>query len=271
MRVHYWSNSDLANRIRGTVKPKAETSKGWREWDAVAKKAHPLRFWIAEEFLDMLQNTVYWPLDRLYTVKYWINNRFVTKTHTLTSFSLKKGEWHEFDERMLHCLFDELVNFVTIEQAWMSVVFSETAEKEYNTPWYATGWFRWRTWRCEKAGVDHLKWASSLVMDDEWADKDDPNYGQPTPQAIQAKEILELYNWWTRIRPEREDPHDTSGWSAICDQRGFSLGGIGDETPEEQELTAAALNKTNIIEQDYHNEDTEMLIRLINIRRALWT
>ena len=113
MRNRYWSNGKFANWVRGTPQPECGTSKEWRDWKQTAKTKHPFRYWLAETALDKIQDFIMYPIDKLYSVKYWLVNRFVTKTHQLTS-NLKKGEWHELDERILHCLFDELVNFVEV-------------------------------------------------------------------------------------------------------------------------------------------------------------
>jgi hypothetical protein len=50
-------------------------------------------------------------------------------------------------------------------------------------------------WRCPEAGIAHLEWATGLKHDEEWFDKNDPRYGQPTHQALAAQEILLLYKW----------------------------------------------------------------------------
>ena len=89
------------------------------------------------------------------------------------------------------------------------------------------------------------------------------------------KEVLELYDWWKNTHPTRIDPHDASGWSEICDRRreGEDDDYImwGDRTDEERAESTAALNRCTEIEQQYEDEDTEMLIRLIKIRKSLWT
>ena len=82
---NYWSCTKFADRLRGTPKPTAETSSGWKEWGNAAKKAHPFRYWLAEEFLDAVQNVINYIPEKLYNVKYYINNRWVTKTHSLTA------------------------------------------------------------------------------------------------------------------------------------------------------------------------------------------
>ena len=271
----YWSCGKFADWLRGTPKLDAGTSKEWHQWRTACKEKNPIRYWMVEEGLDDIQDFIMWPLDKLYAIKYWLVNRFST-THALTS-SLKRGQWHEFDERMLHCLFDELVNFVEIEQAWHHVIFSEEAYKKYKTPWYASGWFRLRTWRCPEAGLDYLNWASQLVFDDTYCfDNTHPDFGKPTHQAICAKETIELYNWWKFVRPTRGDANDISGWSEYCELRrqrnpDYWWDDVEDKTEEEKTYSRSILINLRDIEKYYDDQDEEMLIRLIKIRRGLWT
>ena len=270
-RARYWSNTKFADWLRGTPKPLAETSEGWDQWRSLAKANHALRFWLAEEGLDIIQDVVHWPTDQLHSVKYWINNRFVTKTHALTS-TLPRGTWHEFDTRLLHCAFDELVNFVEVELAWSNIAWDSESRKKYKPPFYAYGWFRWRTWKSPEAGLEYLRWASSLT-NEEWLPDGEKDKAEPTQQAIVARETLELYNWWKVVRPARPDPHDASGWSALCDERRQKHGGPlrEEKTAEEREQTRKALDLCTKIEYNYDKEDEEMLIRLIKIRKGLWT
>ena len=132
MRSNYWSCSKFADWLRGTDKISAGTGKQWDDWGEAAKEAHPIRYWIAEEGLDKIQDFVNWPLDKIYGVKYWINNRFVTRTHALTS-NLKKGDWWELDTRIMHCLFDELVNHVEIELAASNFRWDASSQEIQNT------------------------------------------------------------------------------------------------------------------------------------------
>lgn len=273
----YWSCTKIADSIRGTAKPESGSSRAWREWEKAAKEAHPIRYWIAETALDKIQNFIWWPIDTLYNYKYRFVNRFVTKTHALTASSLPKGAWHEFETRVLHCMFDELVNFVEIEQAWNFLGFSsEEFREKYKEPWYARGWFRTRTWRSAEAGLDYLDWSSQLRFDESWGvDKDNEMYGQLTPQAISAQEVRELYNWWKNIRPNRPDPSEVSGWDEMYSNRKKKYGDdcfwLEAETSDEKDFSRSVLLKLNDIEEAYHKEDEDMLIRLIKIRRNLWT
>jgi hypothetical protein len=271
----YWTCSKFADWLRGTMKPGAATSKGWNDWKKEAQAKHPVRFWIAEEGLDKLQDIWCWIPERINDVRYYINNRWIHTTHGMMSHSLEPGKWHEFETRLLHSTFDQLVDFVEIEQAWHHAMWDEKAREKYRTPWWQKHWFfRWgKVWRCPEAGVEHLEWACELNLNDFYS-PGDPEYDQPSPQAIAAKELLELYNWWKFDRPSRPDPMEESGWTAYCEMRrknGTDFLDFNDKTPEEAALSKAALDRSQELENQYDQEDEEMLIRLIKIRRSLWT
>lgn len=275
MRSNYWSNSKFANWIRGTLKPGAETAEGWDKWNKVAQAKYPIRYWIAEEGLDKLQTFIFAPIDGLYNVKYYINNRWVTRTHSLTAHprDIKPGQWYDVGNRFLPCLFNELVDFVEIEQAWMHIAWGDKdAKAKYKAPFWASGWFRWRTWRCPQAGLDYLDWASSLMMDKDWGvEEGSPDHGKPTGQALRAIEIKELYLWWTTIRPLRVDSMEASGWSAYCDRK-RSDGTLFSVLEKDDTVdTSAMMKMMDEMDTAYEKEDEEMMIRLIKARDSLWT
>ena len=275
MRNHYWTIGPFADWLRGTPSPGPQTSQGWREWHAEAQTRHPVRYWLAEEGLDYLQRFFYYIPDKLYGLKYYINNRWVTKTHALTASprDIPRGEWRDVGSRFMPCLFNELRDFVEVELAWWHIAWEGSeVRKKYNPPFWATGWFRWRTWRCPEAGLDNLEWQMNLTND--WLDDDHPDRYKPSPQSKTAQEILALYKWWTEVYPNRPDPMDASGWSAYCEQRrqrGADILDFEDRTDEEREQSGRALDLSNEIEDKYNKEDEEMMIRLIRIRHSLWT
>ena len=278
MRSHYWTISTFADWLRGTPKLKCGTSEEWDDWYKAAAKAHPIRYWIAEEGLDYLQKIVYYIPDRLNDIRYYINNRWVSNSHQLTAHprDIKPGQWQDVGNRFLPCLFNELVDFVEIEQAWHHCIWSDEAKTKFNVPWYRSGWLRLRTWRCPEAGLEYLKWASELTWgDDEYLDKDDERYGKPTSQAVNAKELIELYTWWTTVYRNRPDPYEASGWTAACEaQRAANGGKLSFSTPKDPALKKAqdkALKLLHKIEADYEKEDEAMMIRLIKVRHGLWT
>jgi len=272
---NYWTCSKFADWIRGTTKLKCGTGKEWAEWERAAKAQYPIRWWIAEEGLDKLQDVWCYIPERINNVRYYINNRWVSKTHALTASpsDIPRGEWRDVGNRFLPCLFNELVDFVEIEQAWHHCIWDDEARKKYQTPWWRSGWLRWRTWRCPEAGLAYLNWASTLT-NEEFLEEDEKHKAEPTYQAKAAKEILELYNWWKEVYPKRPDVHDASGWHDYCEMRrnkGYHLLDMEDKNPEEAEMCRAALDKSREIEEAYNKEDEEMMIRLIKIRESLWT
>jgi len=269
MRVNYWSCSKFADWLRGTAKPVALDGDGWKKWKQDAKQAHPVRYWIADEGLDHLQDTIMWPVDKLYSLKYYIVNRWIDQSHALVAHPkhVKPGQWMDLDYRILHCLFDELVDFVEIEKAYSNFRWQE--EKLKTLKWWQGGRWRTRTWRSAEAGVDHLKWEMTLT-DEEWID--DKSKAKPTAQAEAAREILELYTWWTETYANRPDPFDVSGWSAHCeDKRKRGIGFFETDPEEDRAVTDKILDKNNEIEAQYNQEEEEMLIRLIKLRGSLWT
>jgi hypothetical protein len=275
-RSKYWSCTPFASWLRGTPKPSAATSEDWSIWRKTASVAHPIRYWLAEEGLDAVQNFLWWPVDKIYDLKYYINNRWVTSTHALTAHSkdIKRGRWCDLGNRFLPCLFNELVDFVEVEQAWFCIAWDVEARKKYDAPRWSWGWFRWRTWRCPQAGIDCLTWASNLT-NEEFLDEDKKHLAEPTPQALAAKEILSLYRWWKEEYPLRLDPHDASGWSEYCRaKREESDDGsltFETKTDEERQEVSRMLDIMRKIEEEYEDQDTEMMIRLIKVRSHLWT
>lgn len=282
-RLNYWSCSRFADWIRGSNKLKCGTGDEWDEWHKGSQKTRPFRYWLAEEALDAIQNFIWYPVDKIYNVKYYINNRWITRTHSLTAHpqDIKPGNWFDVGNRFLPCLFNELVDYVEIELAWWHIAWGgEDDRKKYDAPFWASGWFRWRTWRSAQAGLDNLEWQRKLVWKEEEMGENHPDVGQLTRQAINAQEILDLYRWWTEVYPKRPDPHEASGWTAYCkkkrqlrDENNNPISFFSDQG-QSQELTEMrdrALVLSNEIEEKYRHEDEEMMIRLIRVRDSLWT
>jgi hypothetical protein len=274
MRAHYWSCSKFADWLRGTAKLKAGTSEEWDEWTTTAQMKHSFRYWLAEEGLTYLQNFVNYPTDKLNDLRYYINNRWVSRSHSLTAHprDIKPGEWQDVGHRFLPCLFNELVDFVEIEQAWHHCMWSDEAKTKFDVPWYRRGWLRWRTWRCPEAGMEYLRWAETLTNKEflQEGEKEVPTY-----QAKAAKEIIELYTWWTVTYRNRPDPYDASGWTAACEANRIANGGRLSFSAEKDPVLKKSSDKAHKllqkIEAAYEKEEEEMMIRLIKIRQSLWT
>ena len=276
MRSHYWTIGKFADWVRGTPGPGALTSEGWDAWHTKAQAAHPIRYWVAEEGLDHLQKFVYYIPDKLNDVRYYINNRWVSHSHALTAHprDIQPGNWSDVGNRFLPCMFNELVDFVEIEQAWHHCIWSDDMKTKYDVPWYRKGWLRWRTWRSAEAGMEYLRWAETLT-NEEFLEEGEKHKAEPTSQAKAAKEIIQLYTWWTVTYRNRPDPYEASGWTAACEASRIANGGrlsfSGDKDPVLKKASDKAHKLLQKIEADYEKEDEEMMIRLIKIRGSLWT
>lgn len=235
-RINYWSCSKFADWIRGTSKPFALEWGAWDKWHEKAKTKHPVRYWLADEFLDYLQDIANLPIDIYHTIEVYIRNRFIDKIHYLRT-GLEPGEYYDLDWRILNGLFNELVIYVESELA-----HSMTYQKDKK--------YKFVRGRCKQAGLDHLDWAMNLSMNEDCGiQPDDKDYGKPTAQARAAKKIYELYNWWLD-REYRVDPYTL--FTKEKDGKNY-------------------YRKIGKMEDDYDKEDTKMLIELIKIRGSLWT
>lgn len=242
-RSNYWSCSKFADFIRGTKKPGAATSAEWCNWEKEATKAHKVRFWIAEEFLDFIQNTIMFPVDLFYSVRFYIKNRFIDRSNSLTAHpnDIKPGSWQDVGYRFLPCLFNELVDFVEIECAH-KMVWNKEEQKKYN---YKNKWFS--KWRSAEAGIDFLKF-----QDNE-----------------KHNEIIALYNWWKNEYPNRLDPYIESGWTDYCSNNREKGLFVFENT--DRKTTTKILKKLDKLQKAQNKEEEEYMIRLIKVRENLWT
>jgi hypothetical protein len=221
--------------------------------------------------LDRVQDFIHFIPDKIDNARSYVVNRFLDKLHYVPT-GLKPGQWHETDTRMLHGMFELLVDFVEVEKAWMHVVWSSDDWEKYNFPkWYKYRILRWAAHRrVPQAGIDYLLWEISLAesrVDEYGVDQANPR------QAAAAKEQLDLYTWWKTIRPARPDPHDASGWSAYCDRKWKDDVDLffNDTDDHDRAESTAILARCHELEEQYEAEDEAMLIRLTKIRRSLWT
>jgi hypothetical protein len=247
MRIQYWSNSKFSKWVRKTFadfeKPSALTFEGWDIWEANNKAKHPFVFWFTEDFLDDVQNFIYWPYDKWLSFKYYLSNGFVSKTHVLST-GLKFGQYYEIDYRIIRGLFETLVDFIEIEKAHM-YSWNHPEFKSINK-WY-------QPWRCPESGLAHLAWEMTLDKPQKDEDGKELPYSENPRQAESAREQLALYNWWKHTRPARPDPYEASGFN------------------KENNYDTKNHELLQKIEKQYDDEDEEMMIRLIKIRHHLWT
>jgi hypothetical protein len=236
-RIHYWSCSKFANWIRGENKPVALEWGEWDEWYDEQKQKRPFRYWLSDTFLKRLQDIVYFPLDLYRTIAVYIRNRYIDKLQYLHT-GLKPGEYYDLDYRIIHALFNELVDFVEKDLSHLS-------------RWDRNKTYKFKNGRCIEAAYDYFKWANNLKRG-----------GKLTEQAKASRKIQKLYEWWKNKRPNRVDPFSFSQFS-------YDIDDIldGKQIKEKQK----DLKKAYDLELSQENEDTEMLVELIKVRNHLWT
>lgn len=243
-RSHYWTCGRVAEYILGEKKPLALEWSGWDDYYTDLQKRKPIRYWISQKFLKHLQNILYYPYDIYHSVKTYIKNRWIDKIQYLDT-GLKPGYYYEFDDRILHGLFNELVNFVEIELAHLSL-------------WDQHKKYKFKNGRCVEAAYDYFDWASKLK------DKNENGKRVVSKQAKDARRIKKLYEWWKNVRPNRIDPSVKSGWAKEYEE-------IEKNGYKSKKTSYKTILKQMRIEDQYDKEDEDMLIELIKLRKSLWT
>jgi hypothetical protein len=239
--------------------PGSMTSKGWRLFDKEFKERAPIRHWFKNEFRKAVIYPVKWKYE---AVNQWIRYRTYDKYHVIDTGL--EPRYYEIETLMLHGNFNMLKNFVEVEQAIQTYWWSDDCKNaswcEKHMPFYR----RFYPFRRPDLGIKHLEWASTL---------DDPSLppqDRSESQAIFARETLALYKWWVEVRPARAKEEYTE----YSDQGLGSLGCFDDDFDREAEDFKAhteSMNKRSKQEEDWQQEDEDMLIRLIKVRRGLWT
>lgn len=88
-------------------------------------------------------------------------------------------------------------------------------------------------------------------------------------QNASTQEIWTLYNWWTKVRPNRKDPREHIRHPKyVSDENGFHEIFLIDG---DEEVWDNAMQLTKKLESEWEKEDEEMFMRLIKIREHLWT
>lgn len=237
--------------------PGSLSAKDWRLFNDEFEEKAPIRWYIHHEF----SRDYIWPVKKKFSdIKWWILHRTTRRFHIVNT-GLPPG-YNEFETRMLHVNFTMLVDFVEVEQAmhyWFGDPETPTVWEKY-VPFYRV----FKPYRNPTKGIKYNEWSSTL---------DDPSLppAERSPhQAETSRETLELYHWWKTVRPARsKKPLGT-----YSDQ-GLDLFSALDEDfdPTAQDYVDYQLSRAEEekLEAAWDEEDTTMLIRLIKIRRSLWT
>lgn len=224
----------------------------WGMREKKLKRLYPVRFWVWDTVPDLYRDNV---THRWRRTRNWFRYRFKDR-YDIVQLELEK-DYHEPDTRLLYANFQILKDFVEIELASM-----HSAAEEDDSDKDEVGTFlqkfgkklrrnRRQQLRQPEKGLAYLDWEISDTS------------GTQQSSAVEKKEI---YLWWTQARPARADLYSSELLRDPDEEPNEDLGAIFNR-PYNREYH----ERRNKLEQFYHNEDEEMLIRLIKIRQSLWT
>lgn len=231
--------------------PTALTMEGWDDYTKLFKADRPIAYFFTETISDFLYGVIL-RFDLFFRATHcWFARYDLIRT------GLAKTKYHEADNLLLHGMFSVLVDFVEVELAsYYCATLSKEERKQYNVP---RRHFLWTNWRSPEAGMKELERMVAEVAPD--GDNLGEHYAR---QARSAKEILELYTWWKNVRPNRKDPY--AEYDEYRKDNPFPQKNDGKNDAIHQ-----IFERVDMLEEDYENEDTQMSIRLVKIRRELWT
>lgn len=181
----------------------------------------------------------------------WIAFRTYDKYHVVKT-DLEPG-YYDIDTRILHSNFTLLVDFVEIEKASLQYIFaSQERTKKFGS---RVNFNNLTKAQKRELGLQYLNW--EIENDEEFF---------PKQQKVSAKEVKELYLWWTEARPSRIDPYDN-----YEEERDKLSGSILNMDGKNKKKMMALYKKIGKLEDQYEKEDETMLIRLMKVRKSLWT
>jgi hypothetical protein len=242
--------------------PDAATMEEWDEWNNVAEQSK-LKWFIADTVPTWFAVTFQYRYENLVTS---LKSKYIRKHNLIKINSLKDDEWYDTDTRMMHGMFQLLVDFVELEKSHMQIMLSEK-----NT----TRRMRKVNYRSAEMGLKYLDWEISLKKEE-----------GGTNQSKHAKIIKELFIWWKFNRPMRTEPMEVKGsmgmsanefYSDMGDDKNDSdrvssmFARIDRRKDKEPDLYKSVNKACDDAEVKYAKEDEQMLIKLVKIRKSLWT
>lgn len=238
--------------------PAYGTIDEWNDFDKLFKQRAPYRYFVCNTF----PKKCIWPVTRrIERMRDWVRYRIV-RYHVLHT-GLEAG-YYDKDTLMLNANFNLLKDFVEIEKGWMEHICHD-AELDIHPVLQYIPYYTRATFRSRELGEKYLEWEMTLNDPERGADINEE-------QARVAKEISELYRWWIDARPNRvelefeySDADEDEGIFHRLSEK------YKEEHPAETKAFAEYCEASTAQEEAWAKEDEEMLIRLIKVRKHLWT
>ena len=231
----------------------------WDKWVTKAQK-NKIRWFFIETLPDFLYRFV-WAYERTVSqLKY----KYIWKLNLIKIHSLTATEYHSTGDRLMHGMFQLLVDLVELHKAQQQIVWREDKAPRYMVK---------EKLRSPEMGIKYLDWEISLSEED----------GGPN-QAKNAKQIKALHLWWTVTRVNRTDPVDIKGSMGVstneCYGGDMHLESKKSSTTIWREFAHNASDKDDEVyvsagkalddaQAEYDEEDDKMLYQLIKLRKHL--
>ena len=197
----------------------------------------------------------------------------ITRAATLTEWSRWKKE-KKAKHPVLYFILINVPDWVRYKVYWIYNIVYQLKSKYIKKQHY----IRIDVERFVTPGLDAYHWYDSdykilygtfqilveYIEDEEAGERIDWNSDPEHKKAW--KEIQELYNWWTIDRPARDRDYPKETDYGLEENEIMD----GEDSPARRRYLKA-LDEHSAKEDEFDIEDTEMLIRLVTMRRWLWT
>jgi len=240
--------------------PEAATMEEWDKWNNTARQ-NKLKWFLADTVPTWFAVTFQYRYENAISK---LKSKYIRKHNLIKINSLKDDEWYDTDTRMMHGMFQLLVDFVELEKSHMQIMLFED-----NPPRY----MRKAKYRSAEMGINYLDWEISLSKEE----------GELN-QSKNAKQIKELFVWWKYDRPTRIDPMDVKGSMGMSTNEFYSdmhddkndngkvsskFVQIDRRKDKEPELYKSVNTAYDDADVNYKKEDEQMLIELVKLRKSL--
>lgn len=245
--------------------PIALSWDGWDDFREEFKAKAFIRYTIVETIPDAF-STFFGPVTRSWTrTKDFCRYRFIKRhRYHLVETGLKPN-YYEIETQMLHANFNMLVSYVERQKSAVGMAFDSD---NYPRPkgWW---WKKYTDWKMPEYGLSYLDWEVTLDKDATLEEQQWDGVSAPT-QAQAAREVLVLYRWWTQEWKSTDEIEYPESPSKDGDPFSMFSDKYDRTTPEHiawQKLGAERDKEIHNMEE----QETAMLLRLIKIRKSLWT
>ena len=235
--------------------PEMASVEEWNNWATKAQN-NKIRWFLTETLPDYLSFRFLWPYERIGRK---LKNKYVRKYNLIHIHSLKATEYYGVGDRLLHGMFQLLVDLVELEKAQRQIVWGDEN---------VTGHITRGKDRNPEMGLKYLDWEIALGK------KGGVN------QSENAKQIKELYIWWTVTRINRIELIDIKGTMGISTNEYYrnmrlenkkNIATIFNEMvrDKDEELYKSVNKAYDDVEEKYEKEDERMLLQLVKLRKNL--